>query len=79
MNQDVRLRNGIAIQSRTTWYRIVQPLGAGVNASTHLVVAHRMLQFAPEQRDSAERFIDPWQGIFQEAVARALAAEGRAF
>jgi serine/threonine protein kinase len=39
----------------------------------------RMLELDPDRRDPAAKFIDPWQGIFQEAVDRSIALEGRAF
>ena len=40
---------------------------------------NRMLIMDPNKRDSASRFIDPWQGVFLDAIKRAHALEGRVF
>ena len=39
----------------------------------------RMLIADPVSRDSAAKFIDPWQGVFLSAIDRAHALEGRVF
>src|ERR1700722_4469131 len=83
MNQGVRLPNGIAIQTRTARYRGVPPLGGGVNASTHLVVAtsgpHKGIPFAlkmfgrlavPERREDFHREIEFLKSCAHPSVMR---------
>ncbi len=41
-------------------------------------VINRMLEMNPKSRDDASQFLDPWNGIFETAVKRAHALEGRA-
>ncbi len=41
-------------------------------------VIARMLEMDPNSRDDASQFLDPWNGIFETAVKRAHALEGRA-
>jgi len=41
-------------------------------------VIARMLEMDPKSRDDASQFLDPWSGIFETAVKRAHAIEGRA-
>lgn len=40
---------------------------------------NRMLVMDPEERESASELIDPWNGVFQEAVRKAHSLEGKAF
>lgn len=83
MNQDLPFPSGVAIQSVTALMDPVEldPIGhvRGAMGAEISNLIQQMLLLRSEERDSAEQFIDPWQGIFQEAVDRAVAAEGRAF
>lgn len=58
----------------------LEPLGTipGSLSGAIASVINRMLALDPNQRDSASRFFDPWEGIFQSAVKQAHALEGRA-
>ncbi len=40
---------------------------------------HRMLVMNPDERETAEQLIDPWRGVFDNAVNKAHELEGRAF
>ena len=39
----------------------------------------RMLMMNPDERSPASQFLDPWQGVFDDAVTRAHELEGKAF
>lgn len=49
-------------------------LGAGIKR-----LIQRMLVFDPNKRESASDLMDPWRGVFQEAVKLAHNLEGQAF
>ncbi|MEX1039403.1 MAG: serine/threonine-protein kinase [Pirellulaceae bacterium] len=59
----------------------LDPLGSipGSLAGGIANVINRMLIPDVADRDSASKFLDPWEGIFQNAIKQAHALEGRAF
>jgi hypothetical protein len=38
-----------------------------------------MLIYNPEQRESAETLLDPWEGVFKDAAERAYRLEEQVF
>jgi serine/threonine protein kinase len=59
----------------------LEPLGriGGFLAGPISSVLARMLTLNPDERETADRFLPPWEGIFRSAVERAHSLEGRAF
>jgi serine/threonine protein kinase len=51
----------------------------GARSSVITALIQRMLREDPAERDPAERLLDPWQGVFREAIKQAHALEGRVF
>jgi len=59
----------------------LNPLGNIPGNLSGLIITYinRMLEYDPERRPSASQLMDPWIGIFQEAVALSHELQGRAF
>jgi len=49
-------------------------LGGGISK-----LIQRMLIVDPDERETAEQLLDPWQGVFNEAISRAHDLEGKVF